>query len=322
MGAHPTPFPIASYWAHIQGLEIHLSLIALVVFGFLVGGLTGFFGVGGRLLMSPLLNALFNVPYNVAVGSDLCQMMGTSTINILRFKRMNSIDFKLGGWMLTGTIIGVEGGVRLLEILKQAGSFNLLGLSVRYLPLIMTLAYSALLLWIGMIVYREAKASRQESPADGMMASYQPAITARLQHIHLPPMISLPLSGIETISLWVILGVGTATGLLIGFLGAGGGFIRMPALIYVIGCPMVVAIGTDLFESIFSLAYGTLSHSLKGNIDLILVLILLVFSTMGHQIGGVLAKRTASPGVRQFFAFIAFAVVLLLGVTMIYGSLS
>ena len=321
MGAPQTLFPIASYWAHLQGIEIHPSLPGLVVFGFLVGGITGFFGVGGRLLMSPLLNALFNVPYNVAVGSDLCQMMGASIVNGLRFKRMNSIDYKLGGWMLTGTIIGVEGGVRVLEFLKHLGSSSFLGMSVHYLPLVMTLTYSALLLWIGMIVYREAKASQQEGMVDGMMAPYQPAMTARLQHIHLPPMISLPLSGIEAISLWVILGVGTATGLLIGFLGAGGGFIRMPALIYVIGCPMVVAIGTDLFESIFSLAYGTLSHSLKGNIDLILVVVLLITGSLGHQIGGVLAKRTANPRVRQFFALIAFTVVILLGIKLISASM-
>ena len=171
MGASSTLFPIASYWAHVQGIVIHPSLPGLVVFGFLVGGVTGFFGVGGRLLMSPLLNALFNVPYNVAVGSDLCQMMGASAVNSLRFKRMNSIDYKLGGWMLTGTIIGVEGGVRVLEFLKHLGSSSFLGMSVHYLPLVMTLTYSALLLWIGMIVYREAKASQQEGLVDGIMAS-------------------------------------------------------------------------------------------------------------------------------------------------------
>ena len=310
-------FPIASYWAQIQGLQIHPNLTGLIVFGFLIGGVTGFFGVGGRLLTSPLLNVLFNVPYNVAVGSDLCQMMGTSTMNILRFKRMSRIDYKLGGWMLAGTIIGVEGGARLLELLKQAGKFSLQGISIAYLPLVMSLVYSALLLWIGLIIYREARASGQEGPADGLISPYQPAMTARLQHIHLPPMITLPVSGIEAISLWVILGVGMTTGLLVGFLGAGGGFIRMPALIYVIGCPMVVAIGTDLFEGIFSLGYGTLSHSLKGNIDLILVVVLLITGSLGNQIGGVLAKRLTNPNLRQIFAFIAFAVVILLVVKLV-----
>jgi uncharacterized protein len=310
-------FPIASYWAQIQGLQFHPNLTGLIILGFLVGGVTGFFGVGGRLLTSPLLNALFNIPYNVAVGSDLCQMLGTSTLNILRFKRMSRIDYKLGAWMLAGTIIGVEGGTRLLEILKQAGKFSLRGTSIAYLPLVMSLVYSALLLWIGMIIYRESRAARQEEPADGLISPLQPAMTARLQHLHLPPMVSLPVSGIEAISLWVILGVGMITGLLVGFLGAGGGFIRMPALIYVIGCPMVVAIGTDLFESIFSLGYGTISHSLEGNIDLILVVVLLITGSLGNQIGGILAKKLTNPNLRQIFAFITFAVVILLVVRLI-----
>lgn len=318
MGATSTFFPIASYWAQVQGIEIHPSLIGLIVFGFLIGGITGFFGVGGRLLTSPLLNTLFNVPYNVAVGSDLCQMMGTSTLNVLRFKRMSRIDFKLGGWMLAGTIIGVEGGVRLLELLKKAGTFTLLGKSIGFLPLIMTLVYSSLLLWIGIIVYKEAKAAVQEGRVEGIISPYQPAMTARLQHIQLPPMITLPVSGIEAISLWVILGVGMTTGLLVGFLGAGGGFIRMPALIYVIGCPMVVAIGTDLFESIFSLGYGTLTHSFKGNIDLILVVVLLTTGSLGNQIGVILAKRITNPKVKQIYAFITFTVVILLVVKLVF----
>jgi uncharacterized protein len=314
----PTLFPIASYWAQVEGLSIHPSLIGLVVLGFLIGGFTGFFGIGGRLLTAPLVHIFFNFPFNVAVGSDLCQMMGTSTLNVLRFKRMNRIDFKLGGWMLIGTIIGMEGGAQLLELLKRAGTFNLFHMPIRYLPLAMSLVYSILLLWIGTIIYREAKASRREGLIDGQVSPYQPAMTARLQHIQLPPMISLPVSGIEAISLWVILGVGTATGLLVGFLGAGGVFIRMPALIYVIGCPMVVAIGTDLFERIFSMGYGTLSHSLKGNIDLILVIVLLVTGSLGNQIGGVLGKRITNPRVRQWFAYMAFTVVILLVVKMAF----
>ncbi|MBA4392961.1 MAG: hypothetical protein C0407_05360 [Desulfobacca sp.] len=317
MSGNPSFFPIATYWAQIQGIQCYPNFWALILVGFLVGGVTGYFGVGGRLLLSPLMNALFNIPYNVAVGSDLCQMMGTSTSSMLRFKRMGSIDFKLGAWMLAGTIAGVEIGVQILEILKHAGTFSVLGKSIAYLHLVMSILYSAVLIWIGMIVYREAKGTSPEQMGDGFVPAYQPAMTAKLQHIQLPPMISLPVSGIEIISLWVILGVGLATGLLVGLLGAGGGFIRMPALIYVVGCPMVVAIGTDLFESLFSLGYGTLSHSLKGNIDLILVVILLITSNLGNQIGGFLAKRTANLKIRQLFAFITLAVVVLLILKMV-----
>jgi uncharacterized protein len=312
-----TLFPVVSYWARAQGIEFHPSLAGLLIFGFLVGGVTGFFGAGGRLLTSPLLNVFFNIPFNVSVGSDLCQMMGTATSNILRFKRMSRIDFKLGGLMLLGSIIGTEGGVQVLELLKTSGTFRIFNASIRFLPLVMGLAYSLLLLWIGTIIYQEAKAAPKEVETHESASAAQTPMTARLQHIHLPPMISLPVSGIEAISLWVILGMGMAAGLLSGFLGGGGGFIRMPALIYVIGCPMVVAIGTDLFESIFSLGYGTLSHSLKGNIDLVLVVILLITGSLGHQLGSVLSKRSTNPNGRRIFAFIAFAVVFLLAIKWI-----
>jgi uncharacterized protein len=305
-------FPIADYWAHLQGLTLHISLTGLSVFGFLVGAFTGFFGIGGRLLTAPLLNVLFNIPFNVAVGSDICQMMGTSTSSMLRFKRMNRIDYKLAGWMFIGTVLGMEGGAQLLEFLKNKGTLHLFHWSIPFLSVSMTLVYSVLLLWIGGIIYREAKASQMEGSMGVGAPPYQPAMTARLQHMQLPPMLSLPVSGIEAISLWVVLGVGLATGLLVGFLGAGGVFIRMPALVYVIGCPMVVAIGTDLLESIFSMGYGVLSHSLKGNIDFILMFVLLITGSLGNQIGSVLAKRTTNPLVRRGFAFIAFVVVLLL----------
>ncbi|HMK66268.1 MAG TPA: sulfite exporter TauE/SafE family protein, partial [Thermodesulfobacteriota bacterium] len=242
----------------------------------------------------------------------ICQMMGTSAAGMLRFKRMNRIDYKLAGWMFIGTVLGMEGGAQILEFLKNKGTLHLFHWSFPFLSVSMTLVYSVLLLWIGGIIYREAKASQQDGPMGSGAPPNQPAMTARLQHMQLPPMLSLPVSGIEAISLWVVLGVGLATGLLVGFLGAGGVFIRMPALVYVIGCPMVVAIGTDLLESIFSMGYGVLSHSLKGNIDFILMLVLLITGSLGNQIGSVLAKRTTNPLVRRGFAFIAFIVVLLL----------
>jgi len=312
MEKFPTFFPIADYWARLQGGEPQLLIWALLVFGLVVGILTGFFGGGGRFLMAPLLNTLFNVPYNVAVGSDVCQMAGNSTLNILRFKRLNSIDFKLGAWMLVGTVLGIESGAQLLEGLKKAGPFFLFGKAIPVMPVILGFIYGAILVWIGSVLYREARTGAGDMACEGFMTASPPAMTSKLQQLHIPPMISLPVSGIEAISIWMILGIGFITGLLVGFLGGGGGFIRMPALIYVIGCPMVVAIGTDLFESVFSMGYGTYSHSLKGNIDLLLVVLILISSAVGNQIGSLLARRFCHPRVRQAFAYVALLTVLLI----------
>jgi uncharacterized protein len=305
-------FPLSLFWARGQGLSPYLSIPALIFFGLMAGVMIGFFGGGGRFLIVPLLHGFFSIPYNVAIGSDVGQMTGISTLNMLRFKRFSSIDFKLSGWMLIGTLAGVETGAQLLEALKGLGSFAGWGITIRPLSLVLTLVYGIILVWIGTMVYREARGNQCEVPTEGLFMANPPAMTARLQHIHLPPMISLPVSGIAAISLWVILGIGFISGLLVGFLGGGGGFIRMPALVYVVGCPMVVAIGTDLFESVFSMAYGTMSHTLKGNIDPLLVMIILICGALGTMTGGVLARRFCDPKIRQFFAYFAFAVVLFL----------
>ena len=304
-------FPVVEYWAHFQGIEHQINIISLIALGVVVGIMTGFFGIGGRFLMTPLLNILFNVPYNVAVGSEICQMVGTSSMNIMKLRKMGNVDYKLAALLLGGAIIGVELGAHILEGLKMAGNITLMGKSIGLMFLVLSPVYAGVLLWIGAIIYRESKVAFKGELEMGDMTALQFNMTAKLQTLQIPPMISLPVSGIETISLWVVVSVGFVTGLLVGFLGVGFSFIGMPALIYVLGCPMVVAMSTDLFESLLAMIYGTLSHSLKGNIDLVLVILLLITTTLGVQIGTVLARRFTGPRLRQVFTLVSFLVVLL-----------
>lgn len=311
-------FPIASYWAGIQGLNFYGNIWLIIILGVLIGILIGIFGIAGRFLMPPFLNIFFNFPYNVAVGSDLGQMLGTSFMNLIKFKGMHNVDYKLGGIMLIGTIVGVELGAQLLEWLKGFGNILVLGMTIHIMDLVLSVFYTALLLWIGLVVYREAKGIGGGDIEGGFLAGEQPAITAKLQHIRMPPMVSLPVSGIEAISIWIIILTGLITGLLVGLLGVGGGFIRLPAFIYVIGCPMVVAIGTDFFENIFSMGYGTFTHSLKGNVDLLLVVVLLVSVALGSQIGVGIIRRIRPQKIRVIFAYIAFGTILLMGIKLVF----
>jgi uncharacterized membrane protein YfcA len=228
------------------------------------------------------------------------------------------VDYKLGGIMLGGTIVGVELGAQMLERLKRFGNIPFLGLNIHIMDLVLSVFCTALLLWIGLVVYREARGIGGGDAEGGFLTGEQPAITARLQHIRLPPMVSLPVSGIESISIWIILLTGLITGLLVGLLGVGGGFIRLPAFIYVIGCPMVVAIGTDFFENIFSMGYGTFTHSLKGNVDLLLVVLLLISVALGSQVGVGIIRRIRQQKIRVVFAYIAFGTILLMGVRLVY----
>jgi hypothetical protein len=286
----------------------------LALFGLVIGALGGFFGVGGGFLMVPMLNVVFGVPYNIAVGSDLGQMCGMSSAATVRHMRFGNIDFKLGLLMIVGTASGVELGAQVLELLKHVGSVSLLGRQIDTMTLVMSLVYAALLIFVGQAMVREAMRTMRRAAGQVQLAEEAPASSAvlRLRTVKLWPMVSLPASGIESISLWVILGIGFATGFLSGMLGVGGGFIRMPALVYILGCPTVVAVGTDLFEIMFSSGYGVMTHAFKGNVHLVLVLSLLVGTAVGAQLGASYTRRAGGPWVRFGFGCLAF-----IGVVMV-----
>ena len=126
------------------------------------------------------------------------------------------------------------------------------------------------------------------------------------------PVISLPVSGIKSISLWCVVILGFGVGVLSGLLGIGGGFIMCPSLIYLFGIPTNVAVGTDLFQIIFTSGYGGLTHFIKGNVDLVLVGCMLCGSLAGSQIGAVLHKRMRGAHVRYYFSLIVLAVVVVI----------
>jgi uncharacterized membrane protein YfcA len=284
------------------------NLPYLALFGFIVGALGGFFGVGGGFLMVPMLNVVFGIPYNIAVGSDLGQMCGMSTAATVRHRRFGNIDFKLGVLMIAGTATGVEAGAQVLEALKHAGKVTIAGREIESMTVVMSLVYSALLIFLGQAMIRESLRTIKRASGQVQLAAEASAspVVLKLRTFKLWPMVSLPASGIEAISLWIILGIGFATGFLSGMLGVGGGFIRMPALVYILGCPTVVAVGTDLFEIMFSGGYGVMTHAFKGNVHLVLVLALLVGATVGAQIGASYTRKAGGPWVRFGFGCLAF----------------
>lgn len=291
--------------------ELSVNLVALVILGLLMGLLVGSFGVGSGFLMAPFLNLVGNIPYNVAIGSDLTQMLGSATVANLRQRGLGYVDYKLALLLLVGSVIGVECGARLVEGLKYAGLVAVGGWTWSVLQLVMTAVYVLLLGWIGTALFREMRGRR---PAEGPEPAAGPAAVggSRLRTLTLPPLVSLPVSGIEAISLWLILGVGWVSGLLTGFLGVSGAFVRMPALIYVLGVPTVVSLGTNLFEMFMLALYGTMTHSLKGNVNLMLVLILLLATTAGNQIGVGWQRKIVGPRALKAYTLLFFLTILLM----------
>ena len=289
----------------VAGVEV--NIVGLAALGLIIGGLAGFLGVGGGFILTPMLNVIFGIPYNVAVGSGLSQMLGMSLAGSIRHSKHGNIDYKLVPLLMVAIVAGVECGARVLQALKQSGAVSVFGRQVPLMWFAMSLIYIALLTTIGLTMLFESVASaRQQS---GRPASDEPKsrLSQRLHDLKLPPVIALPASGIGEISLWVILGLGLVAGFFAGLLGLGGGFILVPTLIYVVGCPTPVAVGSSFCVTLIAAAFGAFTHALKGNVDLLLVMPLLLGSTIGAQVGAAMTRRVKPTRLRTIFSLLALA---------------
>ncbi|PYL72212.1 MAG: hypothetical protein DMF26_17140, partial [Verrucomicrobia bacterium] len=126
-------------------------------------------------------------------------------------------------------------------------------------------------------------------------------VTRAIQRLKIWPMVELPASGVKGISLWMILLVAFVGGFFSGFLGGGAGYIRMPSMVYVLGIPTHLAVGTDLFEIIISASYGTFTHAIKGNVDILIALVMNIGAAIGAQIGAISTQYFTGPKIRLAF---------------------
>jgi hypothetical protein len=288
----------------MEVLGVGVELLATFAgFGLLIGILFGFFGMGGSFLVTPALLVMGYEP-NVAVGSGLAFVFGTSVIATLKHRDLGQVDYKLGGLMIAGTTAGIEVGKVGLERLQEIGLADS----------VVSVAYVGLLGAIGAFVTYNAVTDGggglghdADAATDGGADEEDvPAIARTIQSYRVWPMISL--RGGVSVSLWMILLVAFATGLLSGFLGVGGGFIRMPALFYLVGVPVPVAVGTDLFEIVFSGGIGSFLYAQSGAVDLSIVVPLLAGSALGARLGAGATSLVEEDDIKVYFG-----VMLLLG---------
>jgi hypothetical protein len=284
--------------------DVTISPILLMSVGFLVGILGGFFGVGGGFLAGPMM-FWSGVPMNFVIGTDLAHMTGKSIVAARRHRALGHVDFKLGMFMVGGTIVGVEIGARIIEALQDSGAIDMT-IGVTYIVILVIIS-----IFTGWESIKAIQMVRTDQ-IDVQEAVGFKGLSKKIRSINIPPMVSFPISGIESISIWMVLGVGLFTGLLAGSLGVGGGFIRMPMLVYVLGIPTHVAVGTDLFEIIFSSGFGTITHGLKGNVDILMALVMQTGAVIGAQIGATATRFFAGPRIR-----LAFSVLPLIGAILV-----
>lgn len=292
------------------GLEV--SGLVLVLLGFAVGVLGGFFGIGGAFMVTPALNIL-GFPMSYAIGTDLAHVMGKSIVATSGHLRLGNVDMKLGAAMILGTALGVEAGKDVVLYLERVGFVEAL---VRWTYVLLLTSVSAYMI----LDYLRSQASGPEKRASGEWMGT--GLSRKIRSMRVPPMVSLPRSGIDAISIWVILLVGFSTGFLAGFLGVGGGFIRVPALIYALGVPTTVAIGTDLFEIIFSAGIGAFLYALEGRVEIVAAAVMLSGAAVGAQLGAIATRHVEPVKIRLYFAAtVASAAisVLLKQISDIYG---
>ncbi|MCL5108569.1 MAG: sulfite exporter TauE/SafE family protein [Chloroflexi bacterium] len=271
---------------------------ALLVFtGFTVGVVGGFIGVGGGYMVTPAL-VVFGFPGHMAAGIDITHIAGKGVIASIRHRQLGNIDWTLAMTVVSGTMFGVEMGVRILDYFKEQGLSTVAVLTASFILMTGLFIYTQ---------YETRSAARQTAKLESEGHDIGREVVAtdlprHLQRIPLAPIIRLRTARV-VISLWVIVLVGMFTGTLAGFLGVGGGFIAVPALVYLIGATTHVAVGSDLVQIIFSGSYGALRHTMEGNVDFLAVMFMLCGAVFGAQFGSIATAYVRGPAIRFILSY-------------------
>ena len=272
--------------------EVAVNAFLLLGLGGIVGVLSGMFGVGGGFLMTPLL-FFIGVPPAVAVATSANQIVASSVSGVLAHFRRKTVDLRMGSVLLTGGLVGAGLGILLFNYLRSLGQVDLL----------VTLFYVVFLGLIGGLMFIESlRAIRQ---------TRRGKLPKRKKHgwVHKMPLkMRFRTSGLY-ISVIPPLMVGLSVGVLTAIMGVGGGFIMVPAMIYILGMPTKVVIGTSLFQIIFVTAFTTMLHATTNyTVDVALSVLLLVGGVIGAQLGTAIGTRMKAEQLRILLALLVLAV--------------
>jgi uncharacterized membrane protein YfcA len=272
--------------------EVSVNAFLLLGIGGIVGVLSGMFGVGGGFLITPLL-FFVGIPPAVAVATAANQVVASSVSGVLAHLKRRTVDFRMGLVLLAGGLVGSAVGVQVFNILRRAGQVDLL----------VQLSYVLFLGVIGALMFVESVNALRRSRAG--------VAVPRRKHnwVHnLPLKVKFRTSGLY-ISVIPPLAVGAFVGLLAAVMGVGGGFVMVPAMIYLLGMPTKVVVGTSLFQIVFVTAFTTLLHATTNyTVDMILAVLLLAGGVIGAQIGTALGARLKAEQLRILLALLVLSV--------------
>ncbi|MEX0348740.1 MAG: sulfite exporter TauE/SafE family protein [Paracoccaceae bacterium] len=275
--------------------EVSVNAFLLLGLGGLVGVLSGMFGVGGGFLMTPLL-FFIGIPPAVAVATEANQIVASSFSGVLAHFRRRTVDFKMGGVLLVGGLTGAALGVVVFNYLKGLGQVDLL----------VKLCYVVFLGVVGGLMFIESLNAIRKSRSAGGAA---PAKRRQRGWVHaLPLKMRFRTSGLYISAIPPLI-VGVFVGILSAIMGVGGGFIMVPAMIYILGMPTKVVVGTSLFQIIFVTAFTTMLHATTNyTVDVVLAVLLLVGGVIGAQIGTQIGTKLKAEQLRVLLAMMVLAV--------------
>ena len=281
--------------------QVEINIIVILIAGLGVGFLSGLFGVGGGFLMTPLLIFL-GIPPATAVGTEANQILGSSVSGGVAHGRRGNIDYEIGLFLLIGGIFGSTVGVVLFRLMRDAGKIDLL----------ISLLYIAFLTIIGsLMLYESIKALMQKDN--------RPKLVKRKRNfIHSLPLKFKFRKSMIYISILIPIAIGLFVGFLSALMGVGGGFILVPAMIYLLRMKTIAAIGTSLFQICFVTAnIVILQATYNQSVDLILAIILLIGGVIGAQIGSKYSMKIKGEYLRVCLASLVLLVSLKMSVDLL-----
>jgi uncharacterized membrane protein YfcA len=279
----------------IAGLSV--NALVIIALGGVVGLLTGMVGVGGGFLTTPIL-IFYGIPPPVAVASATTQITGTSVSGVLAHRRRKGVDYRMGAVVIAGGLMGALVGGVFFRLLQEAGQIDT----------VIAILYVVLLGTIGFLMARESGGAlgilKRGGDGDKKARRHNPLIAS------LPFRWRFYRSGLYISPLAPLL-LGFIAGILTVLLGVGGGFIVVPAMIYILGMSAQVVVGTSLLQILFVTAATTLVHATTTkSVDIVLAGLLLLGSVIGAQFGARLAQKAKPELLRMFLAIIILAVAL------------
>jgi uncharacterized membrane protein YfcA len=280
--------------------ELSVNLFVLLAMGAAVGFLSGMFGVGGGFLITPLL-IFYNIPPAIAVATGANQVVASSFSGALSHMKKGTLDFKLGTVLLAGGVVGSTVGIYVFTLLRSVGQLDLF-ISLLYVALLGTVG--------GLMLVESVNAMRR---ARGGAA---PTLKKPGQHnwIHRLPLKMRFRASKLFVSVIPVIGLGAGIGFLSAIMGVGGGFIMVPALIYLLKVPTNVVVGTSLYQIIVVAAYTTIVHaSTNYTVDVVLAFMLMIGGVAGAQYGAKAGQRLRGEQLRALLALLVLAVALRLG---------